>query len=73
MHFPAALCIHTLLSRSHLPQFFSTLEGKLPSYNTRIALPLAGHKDKFFGLSGQEKGVGLGALAELWEVVRDRT
>ncbi|XP_047633100.1 outer dynein arm-docking complex subunit 3 [Phacochoerus africanus] len=29
-------------------EFFSTLEGKLPSYNTRIALPLAGHKDKFF-------------------------
>uniref|UniRef100_A0A8C3X9N0 Outer dynein arm docking complex subunit 3 n=1 Tax=Catagonus wagneri TaxID=51154 RepID=A0A8C3X9N0_9CETA len=29
-------------------EFFSTLEGKLPAYNTRITLPLASHKDKFF-------------------------
>ncbi|CAD7685571.1 unnamed protein product [Nyctereutes procyonoides] len=29
-------------------EFYSTLEGKLPTYNTRIALPLASLKDKFF-------------------------
>ncbi|XP_010965157.1 outer dynein arm-docking complex subunit 3 isoform X1 [Camelus bactrianus] len=29
-------------------EFYSTLEGKLPTYNTRIALPLASPKDKFF-------------------------
>ncbi|XP_024412632.1 outer dynein arm-docking complex subunit 3 isoform X2 [Desmodus rotundus] len=29
-------------------EFFSSLEGKLPTYNTRIALPLASPKDKFF-------------------------
>ncbi|XP_057565662.1 outer dynein arm-docking complex subunit 3 isoform X1 [Hippopotamus amphibius kiboko] len=29
-------------------EFYSTLEGKLPTYNTRITLPVAGHKDKFF-------------------------
>lgn len=51
---------HTLLSRSLLPQFYSSLEGKLPTHNTRITLPLATHKDKFFGLYGQEKGAGLG-------------
>lgn len=50
---------HTLLSRSPLPQFYSSLEGKLPMYNTRIALPLASPKDKFFGQYGQEKGAGL--------------
>ncbi|XP_054939416.1 outer dynein arm-docking complex subunit 3 [Physeter macrocephalus] len=30
-------------------EFYSTLEGKLPMYNTRIALPVAGRKDRFFG------------------------
>ncbi|KAF6092764.1 coiled-coil domain containing 151 [Phyllostomus discolor] len=29
-------------------EFFSSLEGRLPTYNTRITLPLAGPKDKFF-------------------------
>lgn len=29
-------------------EFYSTLEGKLPMYNTRIALPVAGLKDRFF-------------------------
>ncbi|KAJ8798223.1 hypothetical protein J1605_016856 [Eschrichtius robustus] len=29
-------------------EFYSTLEGKLPMYNTRIALPVAGRKDRFF-------------------------
>ncbi|XP_004398953.1 PREDICTED: coiled-coil domain-containing protein 151 isoform X1 [Odobenus rosmarus divergens] len=29
-------------------EFYSTLEGKLPVHNTRIALPLASLKDKFF-------------------------
>ncbi|XP_019514871.1 PREDICTED: coiled-coil domain-containing protein 151 [Hipposideros armiger] len=29
-------------------EFYSSLEGKLPAYNTRIALPLARPKDKFF-------------------------
>ncbi|XP_039106922.1 coiled-coil domain-containing protein 151 [Hyaena hyaena] len=29
-------------------EFYSSLEGKLPLYNTRIALPLSSHKDKFF-------------------------
>uniref|UniRef100_A0A452V0J3 Coiled-coil domain containing 151 n=1 Tax=Ursus maritimus TaxID=29073 RepID=A0A452V0J3_URSMA len=29
-------------------EFYSTIEGKLPTYNTRIALPLASLKDKFF-------------------------
>ncbi|XP_059016037.1 outer dynein arm-docking complex subunit 3 [Mustela lutreola] len=29
-------------------EFYSTLEGKLPLYNTRITLPLASLKDKFF-------------------------
>ncbi|XP_066888827.1 outer dynein arm-docking complex subunit 3 isoform X2 [Kogia breviceps] len=29
-------------------EFYSTLEGKLPKYNTRIALPVAGRKDRFF-------------------------
>lgn len=29
-------------------EFYSSLEGKLPMYNTRIALPLASPKDKFF-------------------------
>ncbi|XP_022382567.1 coiled-coil domain-containing protein 151 isoform X3 [Enhydra lutris kenyoni] len=29
-------------------EFYSTLEGKLPMYNTRITLPLASLKDKFF-------------------------
>ncbi|TEA33204.1 hypothetical protein DBR06_SOUSAS8010055, partial [Sousa chinensis] len=29
-------------------EFYSTLEGKLPLYNTRIALPVAGLKDRFF-------------------------
>ncbi|XP_066201812.1 outer dynein arm-docking complex subunit 3 isoform X4 [Saccopteryx leptura] len=29
-------------------EFYSSLEGKLPRYNTRITLPLAGPKDKFF-------------------------
>uniref|UniRef100_A0A8C9K8B1 Outer dynein arm docking complex subunit 3 n=1 Tax=Panthera tigris altaica TaxID=74533 RepID=A0A8C9K8B1_PANTA len=28
--------------------FYSILEGRLPRYNTRIALPLASRKDKFF-------------------------
>nr|KAF6479354.1 coiled-coil domain containing 151 [Molossus molossus] len=29
-------------------EFYSSLEGKLPTYNTRITLPLASSKDKFF-------------------------
>ncbi|XP_076977853.1 outer dynein arm-docking complex subunit 3 isoform X2 [Tamandua tetradactyla] len=29
-------------------EFYAILEGKLPLYNTRIALPQAGTKDKFF-------------------------
>ncbi|XP_059774321.1 outer dynein arm-docking complex subunit 3 isoform X2 [Balaenoptera ricei] len=29
-------------------EFYSSLEGKLPMYNTRIALPVAGRKDRFF-------------------------
>ncbi|XP_012665625.1 coiled-coil domain-containing protein 151 isoform X1 [Otolemur garnettii] len=29
-------------------EFYATLEGKLPQYNTRIALPLVSAKDKFF-------------------------
>ncbi|KAM8764710.1 outer dynein arm-docking complex subunit 3 isoform 2-T2 [Rhynchonycteris naso] len=29
-------------------EFYSNLEGKLPRYNTRITLPIAGRKDKFF-------------------------
>ncbi|KAL2764362.1 outer dynein arm-docking complex subunit 3 isoform 2, partial [Daubentonia madagascariensis] len=29
-------------------EFYATLEGKLPQYNTRIALPLVSSKDKFF-------------------------
>ncbi|XP_065730784.1 outer dynein arm-docking complex subunit 3 isoform X3 [Phocoena phocoena] len=29
-------------------EFYSTLEGKLPMYNTRIALPVAGRNDRFF-------------------------
>ncbi|KAM5308167.1 outer dynein arm-docking complex subunit 3 [Glossophaga mutica] len=29
-------------------EFFSSLEGKLPTYNTRITLPPASPKDKFF-------------------------
>lgn len=57
---------HPLFSRSLPPslQFYSSLEGKLPLYNTRIALPLSSHKDKFFGQYGQGKGAGLGAQAE---------
>lgn len=64
---------HTLLSRSPLLQFYSTLEGKLPMYNTRIALPVAGRNDRFFGQYGQGKGAGPGAQAEHREVVRGRT
>ncbi|XP_053442472.1 outer dynein arm-docking complex subunit 3 isoform X8 [Nycticebus coucang] len=29
-------------------EFYATLEGKLPQYNTRITLPLVSAKDKFF-------------------------
>ncbi|XP_012646032.1 outer dynein arm-docking complex subunit 3 isoform X2 [Microcebus murinus] len=29
-------------------EFYATLEGKLPQYNTRITLPLVSSKDKFF-------------------------
>nr|KAF6400604.1 coiled-coil domain containing 151 [Rousettus aegyptiacus] len=29
-------------------EFYASLEGKLPTYNTRIALPLSSPKDKFF-------------------------
>lgn len=29
-------------------EFLASLEGKLPLYNTRITLPIAGIKDKFF-------------------------
>ncbi|XP_045347976.1 outer dynein arm-docking complex subunit 3 isoform X1 [Leopardus geoffroyi] len=39
-----AAMVHHLVNR----EFYSILEGKLPRYNTRIALPLASHKDKFF-------------------------
>lgn len=46
---------HSLLSRAPPPQFFSSLEGKLPTYNTRITLPLASPKDKFFGQYWQEQ------------------
>lgn len=43
------------------PQFLATLEGKLPMYNTRILLPVASVKDKFFGQC-RPKGVnGRGA------------
>ncbi|XP_015454938.2 coiled-coil domain-containing protein 151-like, partial [Pteropus alecto] len=53
-------------------EFYASLEGKLPTYNTRIALPLTSPKDKFFGQYGQygrEKGRGWGAQAEHSEVV----
>lgn len=53
-----------------LPQFYSTLEGKLPLYNTRITLPLASLKDKFFGQYGQGKEAGLGAQADPGKAVR---
>lgn len=60
----------TLLSPApSLPQFYSTIEGKLPTYNTRIALPLASLKDKFFGQYGQGKEAGLGAQADQGKVV----
>ncbi|XP_044901746.1 outer dynein arm-docking complex subunit 3 isoform X2 [Felis catus] len=39
-----AATVHHLANR----EFYSILEGKLPRYNTRIGLPLASHKDKFF-------------------------
>ncbi|XP_040305902.1 outer dynein arm-docking complex subunit 3 isoform X1 [Herpailurus yagouaroundi] len=39
-----AAMVHHLANRD----FYSILEGKLPRYNTRIALSLASHKDKFF-------------------------
>uniref|UniRef100_A0A8D2H7N4 Outer dynein arm docking complex subunit 3 n=1 Tax=Urocitellus parryii TaxID=9999 RepID=A0A8D2H7N4_UROPR len=42
-------------------EFYATLEGKLPQYNTRIPLHLASSKDKFFGQCWLEKGVGFGA------------
>uniref|UniRef100_A0A8C6CST6 Outer dynein arm docking complex subunit 3 n=1 Tax=Moschus moschiferus TaxID=68415 RepID=A0A8C6CST6_MOSMO len=51
------LKLHSQLENHNVPEllrhiadreFYATLEGKLPSYNTRIALPVAGHKDKFF-------------------------
>ncbi|XP_045402401.1 outer dynein arm-docking complex subunit 3 isoform X2 [Lemur catta] len=29
-------------------EFYATLEGKLPQYNTRVTLPLVSSKDKFF-------------------------
>ncbi|XP_037674057.1 coiled-coil domain-containing protein 151 isoform X2 [Choloepus didactylus] len=35
-------------------EFYTTLEGKLPLYNTRIALPQAGPKDKFFDEESQD-------------------
>lgn len=69
-NFPAALPHPTLLSPApSLPQFYSTIEGKLPTYNTRIALPLASLKDKFFGQYGQGKEAGLGAQADQGKVV----
>lgn len=36
-------------------EFLVTLEGKLPRYNTRIPLPLASTKDKFFDEEESEK------------------
>ncbi|KAM9731098.1 outer dynein arm-docking complex subunit 3 [Dama dama] len=51
------LKLHSQLENHNVPEmlrhivdreFYTTLEGKLPSYNTRIPLPVAGHKDKFF-------------------------
>lgn len=64
MGLPCSPCpTHSLLSRSPLLQFYASLEGKLPTYNTRIALPLTSPKDKFFGQYGQYgqgKGAGLG-------------
>ncbi|XP_063121409.1 outer dynein arm-docking complex subunit 3 isoform X2 [Rattus norvegicus] len=35
-------------------EFLATLEGKLPLYNTRILLPVASVKDKFFGQYEEE-------------------
>ncbi|XP_011378626.1 coiled-coil domain-containing protein 151 isoform X2 [Pteropus vampyrus] len=36
-------------------EFYASLEGKLPTYNTRIALPLTSPKDKFFGQYDEEE------------------
>ncbi|XP_006875233.1 PREDICTED: coiled-coil domain-containing protein 151 [Chrysochloris asiatica] len=51
------LKLHTQLESLNLPEmlehiadreFYASLEGKLPLYNTRITLPLASPKDKYF-------------------------
>ncbi|XP_006898918.1 PREDICTED: coiled-coil domain-containing protein 151 [Elephantulus edwardii] len=36
-------------------EFYASLEGKLPLYNTRIALPLVSSKDKFFDEDDSEE------------------
>uniref|UniRef100_A0A2I3HB84 Outer dynein arm docking complex subunit 3 n=1 Tax=Nomascus leucogenys TaxID=61853 RepID=A0A2I3HB84_NOMLE len=36
-------------------EFLASLEGRLPEYNTRIALPLATSKDKFFDEESEEE------------------
>ncbi|KAL0611169.1 Coiled-coil domain-containing protein 151 [Plecturocebus cupreus] len=36
-------------------EFLASLEGRLPRYNTRIALPLATSKDKFFDEESEEE------------------
>ncbi|KAL4673546.1 hypothetical protein H8959_017480 [Pygathrix nigripes] len=36
-------------------EFLASLEGRLPEYNTRIALPLATPKDKFFDEESEEE------------------
>nr|XP_051695969.1 outer dynein arm-docking complex subunit 3 [Oryctolagus cuniculus] len=40
--------IPELLRHIAAHEFYATLEGNLPQYNTRIPLPLAGSKDKYF-------------------------
>ncbi|XP_040842290.1 outer dynein arm-docking complex subunit 3 isoform X2 [Ochotona curzoniae] len=40
--------IPELLRHVATQEFYATLEGKLPPYNTRVPLPLAGSKDKYF-------------------------
>ncbi|XP_016063299.1 PREDICTED: coiled-coil domain-containing protein 151 [Miniopterus natalensis] len=41
-------CPAAILEQPQTGEFYSSLEGKLPMYNTRISLPLARPKDKFF-------------------------
>ncbi|KAK2087389.1 Outer dynein arm-docking complex subunit 3 [Saguinus oedipus] len=51
-------------------EFLASLEESLPQYNTRITLPLATSKDKFFGQYGwKDEGVWLEPQAGEQEVV----